>query len=94
MLSAERENKDYQFKRSQQPFAPEQLPNRSPKPQPGNSPKLQTEDFTAAGLHNTPYVKLAALNDFTFDKLAGASDPAYLAATPEVTLSQKIRPRH
>ena len=81
----------YQFKRSQQPFDPEQLPNRSLKPKLDNTPKLQEEDFTRAGLHNSPHIQLAALGDFTFDKLAGASDPAYLAATPEVSLSQSIK---
>jgi len=81
----------YQFKRSQQPFDPEQLLNRSLKPKLDNTPKQQEADFTRAGLHNTPHIQLAALGDFTFDKLAGASDPAYLAATPEVSLSQSIK---
>jgi len=101
MLSAEGKTKGtqtlqttftgYQFKRAQQPFDPNVLPNRSLTPKPNNTPKLQAEDFTTAGLHNTPYIQLAALGDFTFNKLAGASDPAYLAASPEVTLSQAIK---
>lgn len=44
-----------------------------------------------AGLYNTPYLTIAALGDFTFDKLAGASNPAYLAETVEITLSQAIK---
>jgi hypothetical protein len=36
-------------------------------------------------------VKVAALGDFTFGNLPGASDPAYLAATTEVTLSDAIK---
>ncbi|HEY5604472.1 MAG TPA: transglutaminase-like domain-containing protein [Gammaproteobacteria bacterium] len=35
-------------------------------------------------------VKVAALGDFTYGNLPGASDPAYLAATTEVTLSDAI----
>jgi len=83
--------KSAQHQRSQQPFDPNDLPNRSLKPNPDNKPKTDKKAFTQAGLHDNPTVKLAALGDFTFDKLPGASDPAYLAATPEVTLSQAIK---
>jgi len=83
--------KSAQHQRSQQPFDPNDLPNRSLKPNPDNKPKTDKKAFTQAGLHNNPTVKLAALGDFKFDKLPGASDPAYLAATPEVTLSQAIK---
>ncbi|MCP4002517.1 MAG: hypothetical protein GY727_16575, partial [Gammaproteobacteria bacterium] len=80
-----------QFKRSQQKFDPNKLPNQSLKPNPDKKPKLKQEDYTKTGLHNTPYIQLAALGDFTFDKLPGADDPAYLAGTVEVTLSQAIQ---
>lgn len=80
-----------QFKRKHQPFDPNDLPNRALKPNPDNQPKTQKEDFTQSGLHNTPYPKLAALGDFTYDQLTGASDPTYLAATDEITLSQAIK---
>ena len=78
-------------KRSQQPFDPNQLPSSSLKADSNNTAKETAEQFTQAGLYNTPAIKLAALGDFTFDKLAGASDPAYLAATDEVILSQQIK---
>ncbi|HHJ21157.1 MAG TPA: transglutaminase domain-containing protein, partial [Gammaproteobacteria bacterium] len=81
----------YQFKRSQQPFDPNHLPNKNLKPKPGNAPKQTKDEFSQAGLFDTPYAKLAALGDFTFDNLVGASDPAYLAASTEVTLSQAIQ---
>jgi len=78
-------------KRAQQPFDPNQLPNRSLKTNPDNKPKLTEDAFTQAGLHNTPYPQLAALGDFTFDKLTGANDPAYLAATDEIKISQNVK---
>ncbi len=81
----------YQFKRSQQPFDPNNLPTKSLQADPTNKPKLKPEEFTVAGLHNTPYIQLAVLGDFTFDKLADASNPAYLAQTIEITLSQTIK---
>jgi transglutaminase-like putative cysteine protease len=80
-----------QFKRKHQPFNPDDLPNRALKPNPDNQPKVLKEEFIQSGLHNTPHTKLAALGDFTYDQLPGASDPAYLAESDEITLSQVIR---
>ena len=45
----------------------------------------------AHGSRNACGMKLAALGDFKFDQLTGASDPAYLAATTEVTLAPAIQ---
>lgn len=78
-------------KRSQQPFDPNQLPNSSLKAKPDNKPKQTEQDFIQAGLHNTPYTQLTALGDFTFDKLTGANNPAYLAETDEITLTPSIK---
>jgi hypothetical protein len=89
------EAKDYlsrqQFKRSQQAFDPNNLPFNSVKPNRNNTPRIHEKDFAAAGLFNNPQQKLAALGDFTFDALPGASDPAYLAETDEVVITQAIR---
>lgn len=71
-------------------FDPNDLPNKAREPNPENKPKLTPEAFTRAGLHSNPYVKLAAHGTYTFDRLAGASDPAYLAATTEVVLTPAI----
>jgi len=79
------------FKRSQQPFDPNNLPNKSLKPDPQNKPKTTVDEFHQAGLYPTPMHKVAALGDFTYDSLPGANNPAYLAATDEVTLSQAIK---
>ncbi|MCI0507638.1 MAG: hypothetical protein L0Z73_16220 [Gammaproteobacteria bacterium] len=43
------------------------------------------------GLFSNPTIKVAALGDFTFCNLPDASDPACLAATTEVTLSEAIQ---
>ncbi len=83
--------KGKKHKRSQQPFDPNNLPNKSLKADPNNTPKLTPADYLQAGLTSNPTVKLAALGDFTFDKLPGAGDPAYLAATTEVILSPAIQ---
>ncbi len=76
--------------RSQQPFDPQDLPNQGLQPNPDNTPKAKPAAFTRAGLHSNPLMRVAALGEFTYDLLPGASDPAYLAATTEVTLSEAI----
>ncbi|MHB1142348.1 MAG: transglutaminase-like domain-containing protein [Sulfuricaulis sp.] len=78
-------------KKARPKFDPNDMPNKSLQPNRKNTPKLKPSDFVRAGLISNPAVKLAALGDFTFDKLPGASDPAYLAATAEVTLTPAIQ---
>ena len=80
-----------QKKRSQQPFDPNNLPNKSRKVNPHNKPREFREEFFQSGLFNSPMPKLAVLGDFTFDNLAGANDPAYLVETDEVNLNQFIQ---
>jgi hypothetical protein len=77
--------------RRQQPFDPNQLPNATLKPQPDRKPKENQAAFIQAGLTETPALQLAALGDFTFDKLAEASNPAYLAESDEIVLTQAIQ---
>jgi hypothetical protein len=77
--------------RPQQPFDPHQLPNVTLKPQPDRKPKENKAAFIQAGLTETPALQLAALGDFIFDKLTGASNPAYLAESDEIVLSQAIQ---
>ncbi|MHB8534103.1 MAG: transglutaminase-like domain-containing protein [Sulfuricaulis sp.] len=77
--------------RARPKFDPNDLPDKSLQPNHKNTPKLKKSDFVRAGLISNPSVKLAALGDFKFDKLPGASDPAYLAETAEVTLTPAIR---
>lgn len=72
-------------------FDPNDMPHKAREPNPENKPKLTPEAFTRAGLHSNPYVKLAAHGTYTFDRLAGASDPAYLAETAEVVLTPAIQ---
>lgn len=79
------------FKRSQQDFDPNNLPFNSVKPNRDNKPKVSKKEFLAAGFFSNPNQRVAALGDFTFDALPGATDPAYLAETDEVVITQAIR---
>lgn len=91
-LKAAREQlKNKKHKRSQQSFDPDHLPNSSLKPDPDNKPKTHKDQFIHSGLVDTPNVKLAALGDFSYANLTGADNPAYLAASDEVILSQTIK---
>ncbi|MDQ6955649.1 MAG: transglutaminase-like domain-containing protein, partial [Mariprofundaceae bacterium] len=70
-------------------FDPNHLPNKSEKADKSNKPKVSAEEYALAGFISTPMAQLAA-NGFTFAKLAGASDPAYLAETAEVKITPAI----
>lgn len=83
--------KDKNKKRARPKFDPNDLPNKSLEPNRKLVPKRSKDEYTRAGLFNSPYVRLAAHGPFIFDKLPGASDPAYLAATTEVTLTDAIK---
>ncbi|MGM0592895.1 MAG: transglutaminase-like domain-containing protein [Pseudomonadota bacterium] len=80
------------LERKHQPFDPEApLPHHTRQPSEQNKPKTRREQFRDAGLAGNPLPKLAALGDFTFDNLAGASDPAYLGESPEIALTPALR---
>ncbi len=79
------------LQRARQPFDPKHLPNISHGPEGVPPPRSQAWQFETAGLGDNPRIQLAALGDFRFDQLPGASDPAYLAETPEVVLNDAIR---
>jgi hypothetical protein len=91
ILQAKEHLKSKKIKRSSQPFDPNNLPNNNAQPMPNNQPKISKEKFLKVGLYDNPYQKLAALGDFKFDNLVGASDPAYLAESTEVKLSDEIK---
>ncbi|QKT03858.1 hypothetical protein HUS23_08505 [Ectothiorhodospiraceae bacterium 2226] len=80
-----------QLERSQHPFNPNELPHGPQLPNPDNRPKLEEHEFRAAGLYSNPLVQLAALENYRFDTLPGAADPAYLGETVEVPLTPAIR---
>lgn len=83
--------KEKQKKKAKEKFDPNDLPNKNLRPNPKNKPKLHKDEYIRAGLFNNPYVKLAAHGSFRIDQLPGADDPAYLAATTEVVLTDAIR---
>ncbi len=78
-------------RRAHQAFDRDNLPNRTHRPNKDNKPKKRKIDFMQAGLHSNPYLQVAALGDFKFDQLPGATDPAYLAETDEIVLTQSIK---
>jgi len=80
-----------QFKRHHQPKNPDFLPTNTLKPNPDNTPKMDKADFTLSKLRSTPTQYYAALGDFSYDELAGASDPAYLGESDEIVLTDDIR---
>lgn len=88
---AKKHLKDKNKKRARPKFDPNDLPNKSLQPNPKNKPKLKKQDFERAALFDNPNVWLAALGDFTYDKLPGATDPAYLAASTEITLTDAVK---
>ena len=81
-----------QYEESTQPlFDPGTLKKDETRPDPGNVPKTNKDDFISRGLINHPLPRYAALGDFDYSTLAEASDPAYLAQSDEVNITQAIR---
>lgn len=70
---------------------PNDFSNGTVKPDRNRKPKETKSAWRQAGLYNNPTVKLAANGSFTFDKLPGASDPAYLGESDEVVLTPAIK---
>lgn len=79
------------FKRSQQAFDPNNLGTISLRPDKDNKPKTSKQEFIQSGLRSSPQLQLTALGDFSFDQLEEASDPAYLAESDEIQLTQSIQ---
>ena len=73
-----------------QTFDPNNLPFQLRKAKPVK-PKRSKAEFVSQGLRNQPMPHYAALGDFDYSTLAGASDPAYLAQSDEVNITQAIR---
>ncbi len=93
-LKAEQAKKhleEKQKKKAHPSFDPNNLPSGPLKPNPGVKPRLTTAQYREAGLYDHPYTQFATLGDFSFGALPGANDPAYLAATTEVTLTPAIQ---
>lgn len=82
----------FQMERSQQKFDPKNLPNRSLKPDPSRKPFTTKKQFAEAGFIRNPRLMVATTApNFDYSQLPGANNPAYLAATTEVTLSPAIQ---
>jgi hypothetical protein len=72
-----------------QRFDPSQLPIELKKNKP-IKPKTSQNEFISMGYINNPLPTYAALGDFKYDTLAGASNPDYLAPTDEIVITQAI----
>lgn len=83
--------KDKNKKRARAKFDPNDLPNKNLEPNRKLVPKKDKNEYIRAGLYSNPTVQLAAHGTYNFSQLPGASDPAYLAATTEVTLTAAIQ---
>ncbi|NND83359.1 MAG: transglutaminase domain-containing protein [Gammaproteobacteria bacterium] len=82
---------DQQFGRQHQAFDQDRLGNSSPESAKGAPLLLTANDYFRAGMDANPRVQLAALGDFDFSQLPQADDPAYLAESDEVVLSDRVR---
>jgi len=91
VLAARKQLEEKQLKRSPQPFDPNNLPNKSLKPNKNNIPRTTAEQFVQAGMVNNPLPEYAALGDFNYSTLPSATNPAYLSETVEVKITQAIK---
>lgn len=91
VLAARKQLEEKQLKRSPQPFDPNNLPNKSLKPNKNNKPRTTAEQFVQAGMVNNPLPEYAALGDFNYSTLPSATNPAYLSETVEVKITQAIK---
>ena len=82
---------DQQFGRKHQEYDGETMGNSSPNSAADKPLMLNKADYFQAGLESNPAVQVAALGDFTYDNLPNADDPAFLAETDEVVISQVIK---
>jgi len=82
---------DQQFGRKHQEFDGETMGNSKPASAEGKPLLLTKGDYFRAGIDSNPSVQLAALGDFDFTQLPGADDPAFLAESDEVVLSQSVK---
>ena len=83
--------KDQQFGRKHQEFDGETMGNSAPVSAEGRPLLITKSDYLRAGAQSNPEMQIAALGDFDFSTLPGADDPAFLAETDEVVLSQAVK---
>ncbi len=81
---------DQQFGRKHQEFDGETMGNSAPMSAEGKPLLLSKADYFRAGIDSNPKLQVAALGDFDFTQLPGADDPAFLAESDEVVLSQAV----
>lgn len=75
---------------SQPALDPHHLPFSGLKADPDRKPFTKRSQFIAAGLYGNPSARLASIGPFDISQFPSAQNPAYLAATTEVTLTPDI----
>jgi len=80
-----------QFGRKHQDYNHETMGNSAPVSAKDKSLLLTRSDYFNQGIDSNPAIQLAALGEFDFSQLPNADDPAFLAESDEVTLSQAIQ---
>ncbi len=81
---------EWQFGRKHQYYDKEQMGSSTPKSAAGAPLLLSKADYLEKDLLSNPVVQFAANDGFVFDAVPQANDPAYLAETDEVVLTQAI----
>ena len=81
----------WQFGRKHQYADKEQLGNFTPTTAKDKPIMMELSDAWDEGIDSNPHVLLAALEGFDFSTLPSANDPAYLAETDEIVLTQAIK---
>ena len=75
---------------SQPRLDPHHLPFSRLKADPNRKPFTKKRQFIAAGLYSNPSARLASIGPFDINQFPSAQNPAYLAATTEVTLTPDV----
>jgi len=83
---------DQQFGRKHQEYDPENLGHSKPASAEGKPVLITKSDYFRNGIESNPQIQVAqAGGSFDFSQLPGADDPAFLAESDEVVISQMIR---
>jgi transglutaminase-like putative cysteine protease len=78
------------LRHTQAPLDMGHLPFSRLKADPNRKPFTKKSQFIAAGLYSNPSARFASIGPFDISQMPSAQNPAYLAATTEVTLTPDI----
>jgi hypothetical protein len=78
------------LRHTQAPLDMRHLPFSRLKADPNRKPFTKKSQFIAAGLYSNPSARFASIGPFDISQMPSAQNPAYLAATTEVTLTPDV----